>query len=66
MESIRKIILVTGANGLTGREIVQRLSSKGVCVRALVRNVAKAKSLSFDTLPNVTIYEGDMEKNSKL
>jgi uncharacterized protein YbjT (DUF2867 family) len=31
-------------------------------VRALVRNVAKAKSLSFDTLPNVTIYEGDMEK----
>jgi uncharacterized protein YbjT (DUF2867 family) len=62
MESIRKIILVTGANGLTGREIVQRLSSKGVCVRALVRNVAKAKSLSLDTLPNVTIYEGYMEK----
>ena len=62
MESIRKIILVTGANGLTGREIVRKLSTKGVSVRALVRNVAKAKSLSLDTLPNVTIYEGDMEK----
>ena len=62
MESIRKIILVTGANGLTGREIVRKLSTKGVSVRALVRNVAKAKSLSLDTLPNVTIYEGYMEK----
>src|SRR5664279_639398 len=63
---MRKIILVTGANGLTGREIVRRLSAKDISVRVLVRNIAKAKSLSFDTLPNVTIYEGDMNKSESL
>jgi uncharacterized protein YbjT (DUF2867 family) len=66
MEPMRKIILVTGANGLTGREIVRKLSAKDVSVRVLVRNIAKAKSLSFDTLPNVTIYEGDMSKSETL
>jgi uncharacterized protein YbjT (DUF2867 family) len=63
---MRRIILVTGATGLTGREIVRRLSSTGVAVRALVRDRAKAISLSLDTLPNVSIYEGDMEKSETL
>jgi uncharacterized protein YbjT (DUF2867 family) len=63
---MQKIILVTGATGLTGREIVRKLSVRGVTVRALVRNIERAKSLSLDTLPNVKIYEGDMNKSETL
>jgi uncharacterized protein YbjT (DUF2867 family) len=63
---MQKIILVTGATGLTGREIVRKLSAKGVTVRALVRNVERAKSLNLDTLPNVKIYEGDMNISETL
>ncbi len=52
------MILVTGATGLNGRELVRRLSARGVSVRALVRNAAKAGDLA--ALPNLTIVEGDM------
>ncbi len=38
-------VLVTGATGNTGSGIVSGLLAKGVKVRALVRNVAKAESL---------------------
>jgi len=55
-----KMILVTGATGMTGSELVRRLSAKGVPVRALVRSTAKAAKLS--TLPNVEIVEGDMAR----
>src|SRR5258706_15819790 len=41
----RTMILVTGATGLNGRELVHRLSARGVPVRALVRNAAKAGGL---------------------
>jgi len=66
METNQNIILVTGANGLTGREIVRRLSAKGSRVRVLVRDVEKAKALSFNSLPNVRIFEGDMSKSETL
>ena len=52
------MILVTGATGLNGSELVRRLSARGVRVRGLVRNTAKARALS--ALPNVEIVEGDM------
>jgi uncharacterized protein YbjT (DUF2867 family) len=52
------MILVTGATGLNGSELVRRLSARGVQVRGLVRNEAKAKMLSG--LPNVEIVVGDM------
>ena len=52
------MILVTGATGLNGSEVVRRLSARGVYVRALVRNTAKAKELA--SLPMVEIVEGDM------
>jgi len=52
------MILVTGATGLNGSELVHRLSARGVPVRALVRNTAKAAGLS--SLPNVEVVEGDM------
>jgi uncharacterized protein YbjT (DUF2867 family) len=52
------MILVTGATGLNGKELVRQLSARGVALRALVRSVAKAAELS--ALPNVEIGVGDM------
>jgi uncharacterized protein YbjT (DUF2867 family) len=52
------MILVTGATGLNGKELVRQLSARGIALRALVRNVAKAAELS--SLPNVEIVVGDM------
>jgi uncharacterized protein YbjT (DUF2867 family) len=58
------MILVTGATGLNGRELVRRLSERGVPVRALVRSPAKAAALA--ALPNVEIVEGDMARSETL
>lgn len=52
------MILVSGATGLNGGELVRRLSARGVPVRALVRNMAKASRLA--ALPNVEVAEGDL------
>jgi uncharacterized protein YbjT (DUF2867 family) len=58
------MILVTGATGLNGRELVHRLSARGVPVRALLRNAAKADALA--ALPGVEIAEGDMARPETL
>jgi uncharacterized protein YbjT (DUF2867 family) len=58
------MILVTGATGLNGSELVRRLSARGTPVRALVRNLAKAQAIS--RLPNVEIAEGDMARPETL
>ena len=58
------MILVTGATGLNGSELVQRLSARGVPVRALVRSAAKAER--FSALPNVEIVQGDMARPETL
>jgi uncharacterized protein YbjT (DUF2867 family) len=58
------MILVTGATGLNGRELVRRLSERGVAVRALVRNPGKAGELA--SLPKVEIVEGDMAQPETL
>src|SRR5258708_30583497 len=58
------MILVTGATGLNGSELVRRLSAKGVPVRALVRSGAKAER--FSDLPKVEIVEGDMARPETL
>ena len=58
------MILVTGATGLTGSELVRRLSARGVRVRGLVRSTAKAALLA--ALPNVEIVEGDMARPETL
>src|SRR5437773_7290729 len=63
-ERKKKMILVTGSTGLTGGELVRRLSGKGVPVRALVRKTAKAEALS--RLPHVEIVEGDMARPETL
>src|ERR1700682_4739532 len=52
------MILVTGATGLNGQELLRRLSAQGSAVRALVRNPARAEAIA--ALPNVEIVQGDM------
>jgi uncharacterized protein YbjT (DUF2867 family) len=58
------MILVTGATGLTGGEVVRRLSARGVPVRALVRDSARAVGLAAQ--PNVEIVEGDISQPATL
>ncbi len=58
------MILVTGATGLNGKELLRRLSAKGIAVRALVRNPAKAAALA--ALPKVEIVQGDMARGETL
>jgi len=45
-----RTVLVTGATGGVGKRVVERLLAKGVRVRALVRDVTKAKELLVDAL----------------
>jgi uncharacterized protein YbjT (DUF2867 family) len=58
------MILVTGATGLNGSELIRRLSARGVAVRALVRDPAKAAAIA--ALPNVEIVQGDMARPDTL
>jgi uncharacterized protein YbjT (DUF2867 family) len=52
------MILVTGANGLTGSTVIREFARAHSPVRALVRSRAKAQAL--ETLPTVELVEGDM------
>ena len=52
------MILVTGATGRPGSEVVREFARRGEPIRALVRTPAKAAM--FDDLPTVEIVEGDM------
>ena len=58
------MILVTGATGKSGREIVKQLSQAGALVRALVRDPGKAAWLT--ELPGVEIVQGDLGKSDTL
>lgn len=51
-------VLVAGATGATGRLIVQDLVGKGATVRALVRNVYRARNLK--QLQGADLIEGDL------
>jgi uncharacterized protein YbjT (DUF2867 family) len=57
------MILVTGANGTIGHHVVTYLATEGYAVRAMVRNVDKAKRLEA---PNVEITRGDFSQVSSL
>jgi len=52
------MILVVGATGTNGREVVDRLVGMEVRVRALVRNPAKAAELRK---PGVELVKGDLD-----
>ena len=58
------MILVTGATGLNGKELLRKLSARGVALRALVRNPARAEAIA--TLPHVEIVQGDMAQPETL
>ena len=53
------MILITGATGTVGSEVVKRLSSQGVQVRAVTRDPQKAEA---QRLPHVHFVHGDFEE----
>lgn len=53
------MVIVTGAAGRTGGEVVRQLSSRGIRVRALVRDPARTKGL---TGPGIEVVVGDLSK----
>ena len=57
------MILITGATGNNGRELVRQLVAAGQRVRALVRNPAKAAELKG---PNVELAVGDFDHPATL
>ncbi len=57
------MILVTGATGNIGGEVVRLLSSKGVQVRALVRAPKKAETL---THMGVELAQGEFDNPTSL
>jgi len=58
----KPVILVTGATGTIGSELVPQLVASGARVRVLVRNPEKAKK--FDQ--SVEVVQGDLEKPDTL
>ena len=52
-----KVILVAGATGGVGKRVVRRLAEQGYLVRALVRDVHKAKEMLGD---KVELFEADI------
>jgi uncharacterized protein YbjT (DUF2867 family) len=52
------MILITGATGTVGSEVVKRLSAHAVQARALTRNLQRADA---HRLPNVHFVQGDFE-----
>ncbi len=57
------MILVTGATGKVGREVVRQLAAAGVPARALVRDPTRA---SFLRLPGVEVTGGDLSRPETL
>ena len=57
------MILVTGATGSNGREIVKHLALRNVQVRAMVRDRDRARAIA---LPNVEVVEGDFDRPETL
>lgn len=53
------MILVTGATGSNGIEIIKRLTGRNVQVRAMVRNQERAKAIAA---PNVEVVEADFDR----
>ena len=52
------MILITGAAGTVGGEVVKRLSARGVGVRAVRRNLRKAEA---NRLPHVEFVRGVLD-----
>jgi uncharacterized protein YbjT (DUF2867 family) len=61
----RVMILVLGATGTNGREVLQRLAASGVPARALVRDPARARAQGLDA-PGVELVPGDFDDRDAL
>ena len=57
------MILVTGATGSNGTEILKLLAARNVRVRAMVRDRTRTKDIAT---PNVEIFEGDFDRPETL
>ena len=57
------MILVTGATGTNGTEIIRRLAARNVPVRAMVRDPGRAGAIA---LPNVQVVGGDFDRPETL
>ena len=57
------MILVTGATGSNGTEIIKRLVGKNIQVRAMVRDRTKAKNIAIS---NVEVVEADFDRPETL
>ena len=57
------VILVTGATGKVGREVVRQLAAENIPARALVRDPTRA---SFLRLPGIEIVVGDLAEPATL
>ena len=66
----KNMTLVTGATGFVGSHLVKRLASSGRPVRALVRNLEKARKLFGGSegalLPNIDLAQGDVSDRESL
>lgn len=58
------MILITGATGTNGTELIKLLSSRGVPVRAMVRDPKEGHSLG--ELPGVSLVVGDFDDRASL
>jgi uncharacterized protein YbjT (DUF2867 family) len=58
------MILLTGATGNVGGQVLTRLAARKIPVRALVRNAAAAAALR--AMPRVEVVEGDMARPESL
>ena len=58
------MILVTGATGFVGSEILRRASRRGWRVRGLARRPDRAETLG--RLPHVELFRGDITDPSEL
>ena len=52
------MILVTGATGTVGSEVVKRLSAHGIKARAVTRDLRKAEA---NSLPHIEFVQGDFD-----
>ena len=57
------MILITGATGNVGAELIKKLSEHGTPARAFVRDRAQARAIA---LPGIEIVEGDFTKPETL
>lgn len=60
-----KSAIITGATGLLGNNLVREALAKGIKVKAIVRNITKAKA-QFGNIESLELIKGDMKTIDQL